>query len=159
MVAHNAAFDAEILRREKIEVQNIIDTYKIAQHLDSEAKVPRYNLQYLRYYFDLDVSDAPAHNALGDIRVLERLFDHFFDQMNAEKNDEKEVIKKMMEISAKPIFIRKFNFGKYKDQLVGEVALSDQGYLRWLLGEKIKDREERGENDENWIYTLEHYLK
>jgi len=159
MVAHNAQFDAEMLRREGIEVPNIIDTFKIAQSVDQNSEIPRYGLQYLRYFFDLDVADAPAHNALGDVRVLQKLFEHLFSRMHGEKDDEEETIAKMMEISAKPIFIKKFNFGKYKEMLVGEVAMNDIGYLRWLLGEKIKARDNGEENDENWIYTLEHYLK
>jgi len=159
MVAHNAVFDAQMLRRENIEVKNIIDTFKIAQHIDQDAEIPRYSLQYLRYFLDLDVPDAPAHDALGDVRVLERLFGHFFGRMCVRKDDEKETIRKMIEISGKPIFVKKFNFGKYNGMLVGEVAMSDPGYLRWLLGEKIKARESGEENDENWIHTLEHYLK
>ena len=159
MVAHNAQFDAEMLKREGIETENFIDTFKITQHIDKNSEIPRYALQYLRYFFDLDVADAQAHSALGDVRVLEKLFARLFEKMHGEKDDEAETIRKMIEISSKPIFIKKFNFGKYRDMLVGEVAMNDIGYLRWLLGEKIKARDSGEENDENWIYTLEHYLK
>ncbi len=158
LVAHNAAFDADMLRRENLEVKHMIDTHKIAQHLDVDAKIPRYSLQYLRYYLDLDVEDAPAHDALGDVRVLEKLFENLFEKMALELDDEEKVIQKMLEISSKPIFVKKFNFGKYKDVLVGEVATGDPRYLRWLLEEKIKTRDGGGDNDENWIFTLEHYL-
>jgi exodeoxyribonuclease X len=158
LVAHNAAFDAEMLRRENIEIKKFIDTFKIAQHLDSEAVIPKYNLQYLRYYHDLNVEDAPAHNALGDIRVLEKLFDYYFDKMFLEIYDEKSVLEKMLEISARPIFVKKFNFGKYSGTFVGEVAAKDPGYLRWLLDQKTKARDNGEDNDENWIHTLEHYL-
>lgn len=158
LVAHNAAFDNEMLRRENIEIDDFIDTFKIAQQLDSEAIIPRYGLQYLRYYFDLDVKDAPAHDALGDIRVLERLFSHYYDIMVAEFGEEKAVIGKMIEISKRPIFVKKFNFGKYKDMFVGEVAQNDPGYLRWLLDQKTRARDNGEENDENWIHTLEHYV-
>jgi exodeoxyribonuclease X len=73
--------------------------------------------------------------------------------------DEKEIIRQMIDISSRPVFVKRFSFGKYNGMLVEEVALSDPGYLRWLLGEKIKTRDNGEENDENWIYTLEHYLK
>lgn len=159
LVAHNAAFDAEMLKRERVEIKNIIDTHKIVQVLDPEAEIPRYALQYLRYYFDLEVEDAVAHSAMGDVRVLEKLFDYLFEKMMKEIGDETKVLEKMLEISAKPIFIKKFSFGKYKGMLVGEVAMNDLGYLKWLLDEKIKTRDNGGDNDENWIYTLEHYLK
>ncbi len=158
LVAHNASFDAEMLKRENIEVQNIIDTYKLAQHMDPEALIPKYSLQYLRYYFDLNVEDATAHDALGDIRVLEKLFSHYYVIMTKEFGDEGIILEKMIEISSRPIFVKKFNFGKYSGMFVGEVAASDPGYLRWLLDQKIKTRDNGEDNDENWIYTLEHYI-
>lgn len=159
LVAHNAEFDAEMLRRENLPIGKAIDTFKIAQYLDSEALIPRFSLQYLRYYFDLDVADAPAHNALGDVRVLEKLFDLLCDKMTTIPPDEEAIIQKMIDISAHPIFVKRFNFGKYRGELVGEVALRDSGYLRWLLEEKVKERDQGRENDANWIHTLEHYLK
>ena len=158
LVAHNATFDAEILHREGVEVEKMIDTYKIAQEMDMDGEVPRYNLQYLRYYFDLEVTDAIAHNALGDIRVLEKLFEYYFNRMMLELGDEALVISKMLEISTKPILIKKFNFGKYNGEKVNEVAKKDAGYLSWLFNQKIMDRERGIGNDENWIYTLDKYL-
>ncbi|MDH4330227.1 MAG: exonuclease domain-containing protein [Candidatus Moranbacteria bacterium] len=158
MVAHNAKFDATILEREKLLIDNMIDTQKIAQHLDEEGEIPKYNLQYLRYYFDLDVRDAVAHNALGDVRVLESIFDYFFEKMIHNLEDEKRVIEEMILISSRPVLIKKFNFGKYAGEKVSDVAQKDTGYLRWLLGEKIKSREQGVENDEDWIHTLEYYL-
>lgn len=159
LVAHNAPFDVEMLKRENLEIKNFIDTHKLAHELDSEAEIPRHNLQYLRYYYDLDVLDAPAHNALGDVRVVEKLFDYFFEKMMDKIKEEQKVLERMMEISTHPFFIKRFNFGKYKGMLVGEVAINNSGYLKWLLDEKIKARDEGRENDENWIYTLKHYLK
>lgn len=40
-----------------------------------------------------------------------------------------------------------------------DIAKTDPGYLKWLLGKKIEARDQDGKNDENWIYTLEYYLK
>ena len=158
LVAHNAQFDVEILKRDQVEVKNIIDTFKIAQHLDVDGEVPKYNLQYLRYYYDLDVADAPAHDALGDVRVLEKLFNHLFARMEAEIGDEQKVLRDMLEISARPILIKKFNFGKYIGERVADVAQKDAGYLTWLFNQKVMARENGLENDENWIYSLDKYL-
>ena len=69
--------------------------------------------------------------------------------------DENAAIEKMMEISATPSLFNKFNFGKYKDKSLVEVVKTDKRYLEWLLGEKLIN--EAG--DEDWIYTLEHYLE
>ncbi|MFC1638234.1 exonuclease domain-containing protein [Patescibacteria group bacterium] len=159
LVAHNAIYDADILRKEEIEIDVMIDTLKVAYHLDFEGEIPKYNLQYLRYYFDLEVGNASAHDALGDIRVLEALFNHYFNQMMEKIGDEGKVLAEMIEVSSRPVLIKKFNFGKYNSEKVGDVARMDRGYLEWLLGAKIKARDEEGDNDENWIYTLEHYLK
>ena len=46
------------------------------------------------------------------------------------------------------------NFGKYKDQEIAQVVKDDQGYLVWLLNQKLTN--EKGEED--WIYTLKYYL-
>ena len=158
LVAHNAGFDVEMLRRENLVVNKIIDTFKLAQYLDVAGEIPRYSMQYLRYYHDLDVSDAPAHNALGDIRVLEKLFDFYFEKMRSGDKDDASVLQEMLTVSARPILIKKFNFGKYAGEKVADVARRDRNYLCWLLGEKSKTRDSGEENDENWIYTLEHYL-
>jgi DNA polymerase III epsilon subunit-like protein len=159
LVAHNANFDVEMLCRENLKVERTIDTFKLAQHLDVEAQIPKYAMQYLRYYHNLEVLDAPAHNALGDIRVLEKLFDLYFEKMLENNKDEEKVIAEMLSVSARPILVKKFNFGKYLGMKISDVARRDRGYLQWLLNEKIKTRDADGENDENWIYTLEHYLR
>ena len=65
-----------------------------------------------------------------------------------------EAIEKMVEISSHPSLFTKFSFGKYKDKTLEEVAKTDKRYLEWLLNEKLKN--EAG--DEDWIYTLKHYL-
>lgn len=158
LVAHNAKFDVDMLRREGVEVKNIIDTYKVAQYLDEKSEIPRYNLQYLRYYYEIEIEDAIAHSALGDVRVLEKVFEKYFDQMMRSMNEESRVLQEMIDISNRPIMVKKFNFGKYNNAMVAEVAANDAGYLRWLLNEKIKLRDQGGENDENWIFTLQHYL-
>jgi len=158
LVAHNAPFDIDMLSREGLIVKQSIDTFKLAHHLDPENVIPRKSLQYLRYYYDLDVSDAMAHSALGDVRVLEKLFDLFFTKMQVTIGDEEKVLQSMFEISSRPILFDTFTFGKYTGRKVSEISLTDQGYISWMLNQKIMTRENGGENDENWIYTLDHYL-
>lgn len=158
LVAHNAKFDAEMLRRESLAVGKVIDTFKVAHHLDAEGKIPKYNLQYLRYFHDLEVENAPAHDALGDVRVLERLFEHLFAEMERTLPEKEKVLEAMLEISARPVLLKKFNFGKFAGQLVGDVVKTDRDYLLWLFNQKVMARE-RGEcDDEDWIYTLDFHL-
>ena len=158
LVAHNADFDVEMLRREKLEPKSMIDTFKLAQYFDVSGEIPKYAMQYLRYYHELEVLDATAHDALGDIRVLERLFDFYFQKMLLSGKGEVAVIEEMLRVSSRPILVKKFNFGKYIGMNVSDVATKDRGYLQWLLNEKIRARDQDGNSDENWIYTLEHYL-
>lgn len=159
LVAHNAQFDVDMLRKENIEVGSAIDTLKIAHHLDKEAKIPKHGLQYLRYFLDLNIQDVIPHSALGDVRVLEKLFERLFQKMMIDLKEESAVIDEMLRISALPILMKKFPFGKYDGALVADIAKTDPGYLRWFLNKKIEEREQTGINDENWIYTFQHYLK
>ncbi|MDZ7597533.1 MAG: 3'-5' exonuclease [Desulfobacterales bacterium] len=70
IVAHNARFDVDMLNKEGIFPPRVICTFKLARHLDKNGVIPKYNLQYLRYFLDLEIEATP-HSALGDILVLE----------------------------------------------------------------------------------------
>jgi exodeoxyribonuclease X len=155
LVAHNAVFDIEMLKREGIEVKNFICTLRLARFLDSQGVIPEYNLQFLRYYLDLDI-EAVAHDAVGDVAVLEALFVRLKAKIDESVGpNEAEVLDKMIEISSKPSLYKKFNFGKHAGKSIEDVASTDRGYLEWLL----KQKKENGEDDVDWIYTLEYYLK
>ena len=131
-----------------------IDTLRVARSLDPEEKIPSYRLQYLRYFLDLDV-EGLAHDALGDVLVLEKLFERLLKKIMKENAvDENTAIEEMMRISKEPALIRTFRFGKYNGQKVENVANEDKGYLEWLLKSKLENNPE----DEDWIYTLRHFL-
>ena len=154
VVAHNAPFDLMIIKKENIEPKNFICTLRLARFLDHEDKIEQYKLQYLRYFLDLDV-EATAHDALGDVLVLEQLFERLKKKIMTDSNiDEASAIEKMIEISSHPSIFTKLNFGKYKGKEIKEVLEIDRGWLEWLLREK----EASTQVDEDWIYTLKHYL-
>lgn len=153
-VAHNAKFDVGMLKKENIIPSNVICTLRVARHLDKENKIPRYNLQYLRYYLDFDV-EAQAHDAMGDVLVLELLFDRLLKKVIVENGgSEDDAIKTMIDISSRPSLMNMFTFGKYNGKTVEEIAGYDRGYLEWMLAEKMKNETD----EEDWIYTLKHYL-
>lgn len=154
LVAHNANFDIAMLRNDGVEVPRFICTLRVARYLDEDGTIPEYNLQYLRYYLDLEI-EGQAHDALGDVRVLEALFSRLFKKVRGETETDEEAIEKMIEISSKPSLFKNFMFGKYKGQSVAMVAETDRPYLEWLLNQKVQNGEE---NDQDWIYTLRHYL-
>lgn len=164
VVAHNAQFDLMIIKKENIIPKNFICTLRLARYLDPEGKIERYNLQYLRYLLELEV-DAIAHDALGDVLVLEQLYERLKKKLmenparphegaGGENLNEKQVIEKMIEISSHPSLLVTIGFGKHMGKKVEEVAKVDRGYLEWLLKQKLESEQV----DEDWIYTLRYYL-
>lgn len=160
VVAHNAKFDLAIIDKENIKPANFICTLRVARALDKDNIIPQYKLQYLRYYLDIDI-EASAHDALGDVLVLEKLYERLLAKImkdpacaGMENCNEDQAIEKMIEISSKPSLMNLFNFGKHNGKTVQEVANMDRGYLEWMLAQK----EQNPDNEEDWIYTLKHYL-
>lgn len=162
LVAHNTQFDARMLKKEGVEFTESICTFKLAHYLDKDCYLEKHNLSYLRYYFDLDI-EAKAHDALGDILILEAVFTKLFHilriEMQYPENDET-VIQEMISISSKPTLFRKAPFGKYTGCLMTDIASDNvfdkkgRSWMKWLLGEKMKEEVK----DEDWIYTLDYYL-
>ncbi len=159
VVAHNAKFDVGMLKRDGVHVARSIDTKKVAQSLDSEGVIPRYNMQFLRYYLDLQVEGAQAHDALGDVLVLRALFERLYKKCLDKHETHEAALAWMEEVSNQPNFIHTFTFGKYKGQKTAEVAKTDKGYLQWLQGQK-EQQVATGEIDEDddWIFTLNRLL-
>lgn len=153
VVAHNAAFDLAMLAREGVVPAQHICTFKVAAALDTEEKIPSYKLQYLRYLLGIEV-EALAHDAFGDVLVLEQVFERLFNKLLAEKGSEETALARMIEISKKPRLFSTFRFGKHEGKKIAEVAQTDPGYLEWLLEQK----RQKPAGEEDWIYTLEYYL-
>lgn len=153
LVAHNAKFDIAILENDGVMVPQYICTLRLARHLDENAVIPEYNLQFLRYYLDLEI-EGSAHDARGDVLVTEAIFKRQFQKFLEKGLSEEEVIKEMVRISSQPSIFKKIPFGKHKDKTLEEVAKTDRGYLEWLYKQKLED----GEEDEDWLFTLRHYL-
>lgn len=154
VVAHNAPFDLMIMKKEDINPIHFIDTLRVVRYLDKKEQIEKYNLQFLRYYLEIEVEGA-AHDALGDVLVLEQLFERLKKKIMTEENlDESGAIDKMLEISSHPSLLHTFKFGKYNGKRIEDVVGTDRGYLEWLLEQKLN-----GDGiDEDWIYTLKHYL-
>lgn len=160
VVAHNAPFDLAIIKKEDIFPTNFICTLRLVRYLDKEEKIEKYNLQYLRYLLDIEV-EATAHDAMGDVLVLEKLFERLKNKISkilteeGRESTEEEIIKKMIEISSHPSLLSTFKFGKHNGKRIEDVVKVDRGYLQWLLDQKLN-----GDGiDEDWIYTLKHYLE
>ncbi|MFW0837979.1 MAG: exonuclease domain-containing protein [Candidatus Komeilibacteria bacterium] len=154
MVAHNAPYDIRILNNEKVAVNKFIDTLRVSRHLlESEE----YNMQYLRYALDLNVT-ALAHNAMGDVAVLEALFNYLCNFIKAKHTvaSDAEVYDLMLHLTEQPVLLRVMNFGKHKGKFFKDVAEYDINYLQWLY-DKQMENDMLGRN-EDLIHTLEQYL-
>jgi DNA polymerase III epsilon subunit-like protein len=154
VVAHNAKFDLAIIGKEGIVPANFICTLRVARALDKDNVIPQFKLQYLRYYLDIEI-EAEAHDALGDVLVLEKLYERLLAKIIKEDGlNEEKAVEKMIDISSRPSLMNMFNFGKHNGKTLAEVAGTDRGYLEWMLAQK----ELNPDNEEDWIYTLKHYL-
>lgn len=155
LVAHNAVFDIAMLAHEGVDTPRFICTLKLARALDTENVIPEYNLQYLRYYLELDI-DAHAHEAEDDVKVLEALFERLYKKMMAMYDTHEKVIEEMMRISLLPSLFHVFPFGKHRGKKIQEIVESDRPYVEWLLETKQSNL---SGNEEDWIYTLKYHLK
>jgi exodeoxyribonuclease X len=153
LIAHNAKFDADMLAKEDVHFKVWIDTERLAMHLIDS---PRYNLQYLRYSLALD-EESRAHDAVGDVTVLAKLFEYLFKKLSTEFNSNQAIIDQMITLSASPVLLRRFSFGKYKDKTIAEVAEFDRGYLSWLYNSEMGKIP--SERNENLLFTLQQYLQ
>lgn len=154
LVAHNAPFDIQVLKNEGVAVGQSIDTLRVARHL---LKSDTHALQYLRYSLDLNVA-AAAHDALGDVLVLEALFTHL-KKIVADKfgfTSDDEVVQQMLALTKTPVLLDVITFGKHRGKTFAEVSTQDASYLSWLLGSETQ--KPPAEQNEDLVVTLQHYL-
>jgi hypothetical protein len=106
-------------------------------------------MQYLRYYFELfeildengDEEVTTAHDALGDVIVLERIFRVMFDIIkNKLQVSSDEVIDIMLRMTQKEyLMITTMAFGKYRGKTFEEVSRIDPKYLDWIIDADFTD--------------------
>ena len=148
LVAHNAPFDLAMLAKEGVVFDKYIDTKKMSHALDPDQEMESHRLQYLRYYYGVELPEAVAHTADGDVAVLVAVFEKLRELLGNPS------IEELVELSSKPVLHTKFKFGKYNGNTIASIAAVNPGYLEWLLDQKKNS----DQNEEDWIYTLEHYL-
>lgn len=156
LIAHNAEFDISVLKNEGVETKYYICTQKIAQSILDDPKIEKFSMQFLRYFLGLYKTEPNpryiAHDAYGDIMVLEQLFIYLFSKMKHDSGlEEREVITKMINISMNPLLLRRVNFGKHAGMLWSELAQKEPSYLTW-----IRDKKDNKSPDE--LFTVNYYL-
>ena len=160
LIIHNAPFDIKMLEKEGFETKmKVIDTLRVAKHIYEEEEAHR--LQYFRYKMGLYKEEereaqalgivVKAHDAIGDVLVLKLFLTRLRKAVELKFPDENPV-EKMVDLTNTPILIKTFKFGKHKGKELQEIAMSDAGYLRWML--------QSMENlDDDLQYSLRHVLE
>jgi DNA polymerase-3 subunit epsilon/exodeoxyribonuclease X len=161
LIAHNIKFDLDMIQKEGFaNNMKLIDTLRCASHLYDDLSAHR--LQYLRYKLDIykdEENEAQklgitikAHDAIGDVLIMKLLLSRLVaktkEKFEGIKNAD--IMNKLVELTQTPVHIKVFKFGKYKGELIQDIANSDIGYLRWMR--------DKLDLDEDMTYTLDFYL-
>ena len=158
IIAHNIAFDMGMIEKEGFVNQyKQIDTLRCAKHLFPE--LPYHRLQYLRYALELykiEEQEASKHNivikahdAIGDVLVMKLFLSKLVGKCR-EIYPDYNPMEKLVELTATPVFIKTFKFGKHKGKDIAEVVKDDSGYLNWMRTNM--------DLDEDLKYTLDKVL-
>ena len=170
MVAHNAPFDIKMINREGVQVANYIDTIKIARYfLKEEGKIKKFNLQALRYSLNIELNDSKAHDASGDVEVLEALFNYLYEKAievarakcavtGKPMPTKNQIIARFIDISISPEnpATVKITFGKHKDKFIKDLVVEAPDYLKWWLS--AQDGKENDRHNPNLKETVIFYL-
>lgn len=121
MIAHNAEFDVRMLKKEDISPVCVIDTMRVIRWID-DGTIDSFSLQNLKKYYGIEIPGAKAHDAMGDVLVLEAIVEKLLDMIPIEQ---------MIKVSSKPVLYKRMPFGKYRGTPMNTVP---NEYIRWLLG-------------------------
>lgn len=147
-IAHNAKFDMEMLRREDVNPKSQICSLKVAHAVlkEDENKPKNFKLQTLRYHFGIELNDAKAHDAQGDVEVLEKVFAVLLEKASAVSAKkaaakgrapytQKEILERMIELTMaadEPVTV--MTFGKHQGKSIEAMIAEDRRYCEWLVG-------------------------
>jgi DNA polymerase III epsilon subunit-like protein len=153
-VAHNAAYDVEVLANEGIDIESSLCTRRIAKHV---LKSERYSLQYFRAKYDMPV-EGPAHTALADALVVEKLLVILRAKVKELYGitDYREADEKMMELSNTPLSITTLRYWAGNRRRIADIARVDMGYLE-STQEEAK-RVHGRDRDYDLIFNLQEFL-
>ncbi|MBD3840131.1 MAG: 3'-5' exonuclease, partial [Epsilonproteobacteria bacterium] len=159
LIIQNATFDIKMLEKEGfVNNMKIIDTLRCAKHFYNDS--PYHRLQYLRYSLGLykgEQSEAQkynitikAHDAIGDVLVMKLLLSKLVS-LAKEKYPSLNPMEQLVSLSATPVMMKKFVFGKYVGLDIEDVASKDIEYIKWMV--------KTLELDEDMRFTLENILE
>lgn len=155
LVAHSAPFDIRVLANEGVQTDAFINTLRVARHV---VDAPKHGLQYLRYFLKLNTK-GQAHDAAGDVMVLESLFDHLVTVVRDrfQLTLKEQVTEKMLELTQAPVLLKTISFGKHEGETFETILYTDKDYLQSLLASETQRLAH--EQNEDLIHTLNYFLQ
>lgn len=160
LVAHNADYDKAVLKKNGfyIDESQWIDTYTVAYNLWDESEVENYQLQYLRYFLKLKfpMETIIPHDALSDVKVLEKVFDAMYEKIRKESWSEEDILSSMIDQTTKWIILRQFSFWQYQWKKISDIAKTDPWYISRLY--KSENSKPEATRNKNMIRTLESFI-
>ncbi len=146
LVAHNYTYDKTILESSLSNEKDMLDilkekkwicTYRLAKHLYPAEENPEisYQLNYLRFMFDLPVDGLSVHRAGDDTKVCWYFIKHIASEIlesipEDELTEDFDLGKFLLDLSSSPVLYKSMPFGKHKGQLLKDIPKS---YFDWML--------------------------
>ena len=170
MVAHNSEFDRKMLASEFNRIgadfskfankTSWICTWRLAKIvLGVNYDRMQYNLNFLRFYLDLDVPEhLTSHRADADVITCGRLFEHLVDAA-IETNivdPNQDLGEQLIELCWGHIPITIWGFGKHKGKPLVDVPID---YLLWAIGNMDILNEKNAKYDNDLAKSLEKILE
>ena len=121
VVAHNVPFDMKFVSRYIPNLAGTVCTLKCARRVYPDES--EYKLQTLRFALGLEVREADAHSANGDVEVCLALLKRMMQDTGLDVDG-------LIELSSMPMAITKMPFGKHKGVKLADLPAD---YVYWLL--------------------------
>jgi len=138
-MAHNLPFDWALLERQLPGIfadtpQDVkIDTCRLAQKIRPDD--PSHRLHAMMYRYGLPVSDiGEAHRASFDAKLCLEVF-------RLCQSYKKYELDQLAEFILKPLVLKVFPFGKYRESEIDDIMEKDPDYIRWILRQKWLSKE------------------
>lgn len=166
-VAHNAQYDKAFIAKKVAGLGLDVDSFlnegtwicslNLAKKL-LEGQAERFNLNYLRYFLDLDVpDDCIAHRAGNDVLITCKLFEHLVmimierDLLDLTGNIGEQILTYVNTIEPYQVW----PFGKHKGQAFSEVP---ESYYVWALENMDALKEGNERYDPRLVKSIENYF-
>lgn len=167
MVAHNNAFDLEMIPELKVSDNLHLDMLRFARQIykkgdkgHKDQLLTSHKSQELRYWLNIkvDTGDLQAHRAAADILVTGKVFEETLRRCIERTGVE--TLGDLLDFINAPMLVEKFVFGKFIGQRIEDVLIEEKSksknYFHWLLGSVSNGTFNL---DSDTIHSIDLYMK